>query len=319
MRNFHQFAIRFRVSRKKLLCLCIICMLAAASSLIFLRYKAKENLKRTHDIRAKIAQIPEDEKSDLKFFLRKLMFRSTFAYTLFGDKPMSFEDLIKEECVWKHYMRSFTSIDYGLDLFRYQRGWKVWKKYERLFPLKKFIFVQQEYPDSKQIPAQLGHVSVTLVHKDNFFAILKQYSQDFKKVIGKDFNPHELLNNAFRGKCLMSLAKRIKKHAALLGILLGYGRENAWYYYELDKLRSKMRKDPSCQEEFEAAQKQFKPFSNYNSDLQYPIWSPMFMCLPESKETKELRQKYLRQYKKICEIYRNGDFLEITLLKLTEE
>ena len=232
---------------------------------------------------------------------------------------MSFEDLIKEGCIWKHYMHYFTSIEHGLDLCRYQRGWKVWKKYEQFFPLKKFIFVQLEYPDSKHTPAYLGHVNVILVHKNNFFSILKRHSQDFKQVIGENFNPHEMLKNAFKGKSLSSLDKRIKRHSALLGILLGYGRENAWHFYELSKLRSKMRKDLSYREAFEVAQKRIAPFCNHNYDLQYPICFPMFMCLPESKETKELKQKYTRQHRKICEIYRSGDFLEITLLKLTEE
>ncbi|HWY34277.1 MAG TPA: hypothetical protein VNX68_06490, partial [Nitrosopumilaceae archaeon] len=164
--------------------------------------KAREKLKKLHDVRAKLALISEEEKGDLEFFFHRLMFRSTFVYTLFGDKPMSFEDLFKEECIWKHYMHAFTSIDYGLDLFALQRGWRVWKKYESFFPLKKFIFIQQEYPDSKHTPSPLGHSNVILIHKDNFLSTMKKYSDDFKKVLGDDFDPHEMLKDIRKSKSL---------------------------------------------------------------------------------------------------------------------
>ncbi len=233
---------------------------------------------------------------------------------------MSFEDFFKEECVWKHYMHAFIGIGYGLDLCAYQRGWKVWKKYETLFPLKKFLFIQQEYSDSKHTPAPLGHVAVILIHKNNFLSIVKKHSSDFKKILGENFNPHEFLKDINLSKYFF-FEKKIRRHFALFGILLGYGRENSWCFYELSKLRYKMERDPSLREEFEIAQTRFSsfPLKRPNFDLEYPISSPMFMCLPESKETKELKKKYCKQRKEICDKYQKGDFLEITLLKLTEE
>lgn len=216
-------------------------------------------------------------------------------------------------------MHAFVNIDYGLNLFAYQRGWKVWKKYESLFPLKKFIFIQQEPRDCKNTPAPLGYTTIILIHKDNFLSIMKKYSSDFKNVLGENFDFHQMLKQIYKSKHLF-FESTLKKHSGLLGILLGYGRENAWYYYELDKLRSKTLKNPSLRREFEAAQEKFIPFPlrRPNFDLEYPIYLPMFMCLPQSNETKELEKKYIKQRKEISNNYQTGDFLEITLLKLTE-
>jgi hypothetical protein len=55
-------------------------------------------------------------------------------------------------------------------------------------------------------------------------------------------------------------------------------------------------------------------------DYKHPllfVQLPHFVADLESDETKQLREKYLQQRRKICEIYRDGDFLEITLRRLT--
>lgn len=43
------------------------------------------------------------------------------------------------------------------------------------------------------------------------------------------------------------------------------------------------------------------------------------MCDPNSKETLDLKKKYSRQRIDIYKAYQKGDFLEVTLLKLTED
>jgi hypothetical protein len=48
------------------------------------------------------------------------------------------------------------------------------------------------------------------------------------------------------------------------------------------------------------------------------IHPPYFACDPDSAETKALREKYRKQRLEIYKEYQKGDFLEVTLKKLTE-
>ncbi len=243
------------------------------------------------------------------------MLDSTGIYVLFGDKPMCLDEFIRTDRIWKEYMYFFTNLYCGLDHCKYQRGWQVWEKYKHLFPLKKFILVQQEIYDF------VGHTTVSFVHKKNFLKVMDMYSQDFKKILGENFNPNDIIDCFANSKCI--LHKKIKRHSALLGMFLGYGRDNAWYFYNLSRLRKQSHKSAEAQKEFLRVQAQFIPFvtsrSNWNPDFGCLINLPMFMCDPNSEETRDLRQKYVKQRREIYKAYQKGDFLEITLLKLTEE
>jgi hypothetical protein len=44
----------------------------------------------------------------------------------------------------------------------------------------------------------------------------------------------------------------------------------------------------------------------------------MFLCDPKSQETLHLKRKYKAQRADMYKKYQEGDFLEVTLLKLTE-
>ncbi len=68
MTSFHKITPSFRIWNKKLIFLCVVSILTTVASVVFWKNKTKENFKKLHDIKAKLAQIPEDEKRDLEFF-----------------------------------------------------------------------------------------------------------------------------------------------------------------------------------------------------------------------------------------------------------
>jgi hypothetical protein len=313
MNCFHNFPTNLKLLKKKPLFLwtCCILIIAATLSVSFWNFKTREKLKKTYEVRLKLALISSNEKEELEYLFRYLMYHSSFVYVLFGDKPMSFESFIKTEDVWKYFMRNFTSFEPGLEFCKFQRGWAAWKKYKHLFPLKKFILVHQEEP------IFLGYMSIFFVHKKNLLKTMREHAEDFKDILGEGFNPEEILDCFYKN--VITMDKKLKRHPVLQGILLGYGKENAWNYYNLSKFRYKMSKDPSAYEEFRKAQEKFVPFSTHNYDLECPIYLPMFGCDPKSKETLNLKRKYKKQRADIYKKYQEGDFLEVTLLKLTEE
>lgn len=312
MNRFHDFLANLKLMKRKPFFLWVVCflILAPALSVTTSNFKTREKLKRIYVVRSKLALIPPDEKAELEYLFRHLMFHSHFAYVLFGDKPMSFDDFIRAEHVWKHFMHDFTSFERALELCKFQRGWAIWEKYRYLFPHKNFILIQQKAPNSPE------RTTIFFIHRENFLRMISEHNKDFGDILGQDFNPEEILSCFYSTEDTMD--KKLKRHPVLLGILLGYGSGNAWNYYNLNKLRSKVRKDPSLYKEFIMTQEKFIPFSVPNADLECPIYLPMFLCDPKSKETLCLKRKYKAQRADMYKKYQKGDFLEVTLLKLTE-
>jgi len=312
MSRFHVFLANLKLVKRKPFFLWAGCflILAAAVSITTWNFKTREKLKKIHEVRSKLALIPPDEKAELEYLFRHLMFHSPFVYVLFGDKPMSFDNFIRAEHVWKHFMRDFTRFERALEFCKFQKGWAIWEKYRHLFPQKKFILIQQKAPNSP------GRTTIFFIHRENFLRTISEHNKDFGDILGQDFNPEEILSSFY--STVDTMGKQLKRNPVLLGILLGYGRGNAWNYYNLSRLRSKVRKDPSFYQELIMTQEKFTAFSLPNQDLECPIYLPMFLCDPKSEETLHLKRKYKAQRADIYKKYQEGDFLEVTLLKLTE-
>ena len=124
----------------------------------------------------------------------------------------------------------------------------------------------------------------------------------------------------------------IKDNQMLWGILLGYGVHNAKLYYKRDKLEQFINSEilPKIPEKKPIPTKNFssieEEYEYLNSKLQLfgeHIYSPLlvrtlhFVADLEHSETKTLKKKYRDLRGKISAIYAKGDFLEITLSKLT--
>ncbi len=291
-----------------------ICLLIISTllNLALDQFKAKQNLKELHEIRSKLALIPQSERNDLEHLFRHLIFRSSFAYVLFGDKPMAFETLLSTQAIWRQYMHLYSRFEAGLNFFKYQRGWETWERYKHLFPIENFILVQQ---NDLRSPST---TSIFLINKQAFLSTISHHNQDFVKVLGKDVNPRKLMESFY--KKTNTFDENIKHHPALLGILLGYGKGNSWHYWQMGEFRKKTKKQHISISPPGQSRANFVPvFEEPNLDLGCPIFPPMFMCDPETIETKKLRKKYRQQRIAIYKEYQDKDFLEVTLLQLTKK
>ncbi|MBI3236478.1 MAG: hypothetical protein HYZ48_02040, partial [Chlamydiales bacterium] len=82
----------------------------------------------------------------LDSFFREILFFECFAYTLFGDKPVSVCEYDLE----------------NTELFCHtSKGYKIWKKYAALLPLSNFLFLF--YENSKK-----NFCELTLINKKAF-------------------------------------------------------------------------------------------------------------------------------------------------------
>lgn len=86
------------------------------------------------------------------------------------------------------------------------------------------LFKRDNYSDPENKTALVYFVNIL-----ETALTLRQYYTMFKEVVGSDFDPFEMAcdfknyNSPFWGK--------VNRHAALMGILLGFGERNAWAYH----------------------------------------------------------------------------------------
>lgn len=259
---------------------------------------------------------PQKDKEELEQLFQDLFNHDNFGYTLFGDKPVS----------WATY--STTVFDdqgfpsgRGIDSWN---KWNVWKKYAHSFPLKHYILI--EMPQ-----ARIGFKEVYFINKCCFIHKVNEHINLFQETFGEDITGAVLLEKIEKNHKLLCF---LSSQQTLIGILLGYGEHNAQlfdkrsqighfvYRREFPRIPIKMRKPAkgfsSLREEFNSYFSLLTPFgdSGYSPLL---VQSVFFVADHKHPETIALQKKYRKMRGEISAIYAKGNFLEITLSKLTEE
>lgn len=128
-------------------------------------------------------------------------------------------------------------------------------------------------------------------------------------------------------------ASNFFKRQSVLGILLGYGKENAEQFERLCTLKKwnpffgfSLRTTlltpsidfSSIDEELNYIEKNLtffltKEFSDFPTAYMIPLG---FRANQNSLETIRLKKRYKEEYRNIVRIYREGDFLEVTIKQL---
>lgn len=260
--------------------------------------------------------IPEKEKEALERLFRYLLNREHFIYTLFGEKPMS----------WTNYAITISDND-DIPLLqselKFRKRWQIWKKYEHLFPIKHYLLIDvfSDISDKHDI---------FFINKEYFINKINEHLDLFQEALGKNITGTTLLKKIEKDpKILLAF----DTHQMLLGILLGYGEHNARLYdkrhqisffvwkKDLPKIPIKI---PTPSAGFSSLQEEFKSYFSVLTLFGDPGYSPLligpvhFVADHKHPETIALKEKYRRLREEISAIYAKGDFLEITLSKLTE-
>ena len=132
----------------------------------------------------------------------------------------------------------------------------------------------------------------------------------------------------------MSFEQAVRGNEVLVGILYGYGRNNAQLYshrkvlgdflVQTETLPWKNREGSpdtsSIEEELNAIENKVVPFlpSLQNMSSLPSVFLPGFMADPDDPETIELVEKYKKQRKCIMEVLSREDFLETILTTFVE-
>lgn len=265
-------------------------MRCGATSLRFLDQEGTEH----------VLSLPLKDKKRLFCFVRLLFAEDNFAYTLLGSKPVS----------WACYKKPFPFVDFSVfcnSWKKYSRtlrlGWKTWLKYRHLFP--SVVFWEE---NSKR---HSGWVSILLINEQRFNDVVKNHRQDFQNVLQREITDGFQLLQEAKNRSLMS--EILQGHQALLGIVLGYGRDNSWGF-----LKGCEKRDPLgwvWDEKNEHKPGEIQACSTATDIESYlQIQSlPSFAGNPHSEESLALKKDYLLTQQKVIHYYKDKDFLEATL------
>lgn len=232
--------------------------------------------------------------------MRMLFAEDNFAYTLLGSKPVS----------WACYKKPFPFVDLSTfrdSLKKYHRtlrlGWETWSKFRHLFPSTSF-WVESSKCDP-------GRVSILIVNEERFNHVVNNNKQDFQDVLNREIaDGFQLLSEA-KDHSLMN--EVLEGHQALLGIVLGYGRDNSWEFLK----RSEKRDPLGCVWDEMNDQRSRGIRTRLGAiDIEGCLSlesCPTFAGNPNSEESLLLKRDYLLTKQKVINYYKDKDFLEATL------
>jgi hypothetical protein len=236
---------------------------------------------------SKLSQIPEGDRARIEKLLSYLVWDETFAYVLFGNKPMSVcnQDKIRSP----YYLEIDPSPVYELESL-----WETWKKYAHLFPMNEFLFLTE---------GNEKYFEVYLLNKSNCLKAIENNLVLFQERTGCNLNAFEMFDYIVTHAGNDLYKNSLSKSQGLYGILLGFGAENSFgfeNYYSV-------KREPSLN-------------STAHIDTQDPVLPPIpFFASFSAEETKKLIADYQQQRRKILKIYSNKDFLETTINQLTKQ
>jgi len=254
-------------------------------------------------------------------FFQYMLLESGGAYTLFGDKPVTLEDIsypndddlkklkqCREEILKKNPNFKFRTIEKTLN-----NDWKMSKDYLSALKMDNFIFIEV-FPDHFFPRESL----IVFINIEKTALTLQKYYSEFSRELQMDFDP---LKTVYEIKDPTSkFWQGVWKKPFLLGLLLGYGYENSrlcsWCIQHNDSTCPEIKSFITFLHEKAYGADTNDPLIKYPIKLDgKPFRLPIFAC--HDKETSQaLIEKYKRQRKEILRIYKNKDFLQVILSKL---
>lgn len=257
-----------------------------------------------------VQTLPKEEKTLLDNYLRLLIRDSFSGYVLYGEKPISIESLT---------YHSSALFDQDVEDLLMQKGIELWQSF-RISPKDKhYSFVAFDVK-------KWGYHHLVCINHKAFLRVVNENLSLFRYVLGPTLSAEDLLNEVLSTPDQFYTI--LKHDNVLLGILLGYGKQNALLVSRKEFIAENPVQFPfvskkhifpsigfaSSEEEYEALKKttvvsrQLKSF-----DL---CKIPYFGCDPSSAESQELLTTYEKNRTEILRAVQAEDFLEKTLCKL---
>ena len=186
--------------------------------------------------------------------------------------------------------------------YNLSEAWKKWEQINHRFPMKRFMLFKQE---ERIDPHVFFMVFVDILKTA---AVIQDNYEAFHKAMGFDFHPLELTLQMNQKDSVFW--KNINSY--LYGLLFGFGKTNSqlfhWKHFDHPKSCDEFCKniEPSFSNE------QLRGHIKFTIDN---FQTPSFMSF---NEIDPIINIYKEERKMIKEIYKDNDFLDLTLQRLTE-
>lgn len=215
-----------------------------------------------------------EEKIRIERILKYFLLEEQFAYTLFGSKPMSMS------VIYKTY---FTKQAGEPPLLS---DWDCWKRLDLGLKTKNYSWVAED----------LGYCfQIFLINRNAVCNIIKENLRLFQKRLSSQLDEKIILEEFLKNPRIL------RQHHDLLGIILGFGTENAVAFNALNCCKIFLYKIPTN-------------FNSKHGEELFFIRKLNFMVFDQSSfENRMLKKRYTQDQVKIKEVYEKGDFLEISL------
>jgi hypothetical protein len=250
--------------------------------------------------------LSKEEKKWMSQFFNELLFVEGGVYTLLGSKPMTripLTNFTEEEK--KQYFLSLSKNEQSeaqyLDSYTLPMHWNKWKEISNRFPLKRYLLIEKTDEENEKHLYFINILHAAIAIQENYTA--------FRNVVPFDFNPLEAILEIEDEHS--PFWKAIEGNALLSGLLLGYGKVNAYAFQwqnnmastkVMQLLNSLQRKDG---DDAFLGKVQFSP-SHFDT--------PSYICFENDFET---RNQYRKERKAIKKLYKGKEFLTYTLEILT--
>jgi hypothetical protein len=282
--------------KKKLLIFCGVLLVVGLSYMLYMRnYYNVVSSEEIVAVREKLKILSPQERQDLAFFVDEILF-SQYSYTLVGYKPMSISVItIQETEDLQPWMRESFKSPRSQTL---RQGYLVWEKCQSLFPLKKHILINYSFMGK-------GRREIVLICPTLCKTTIQEHLDDFQEILGKGCTSEEVFEILTHPE--HEDFYTIVNHNRLFGILLGFGRNNA-YLYEHNRggaSRSDVGHLRSLPDPLQAFSKEW-PWLEARR-------APNFACDPSTEETQQLKKHYQKARTIVRWTYFFRNDLEVTL------
>ena len=300
------------------------CLVAIGT--VFALYLAWGRLE--HNALSPIDAIAKEDRKLLEPLCAELLRYTGSGYTLFGDKPVS-------------------AIDIPLSPLGGTSSFPT--KYVhacfRLFPKYKAVLCGEKYHIS--IDQNEQFYFVYLINKPAFIAAVEKNLKVFQEVLGDGVTPDGLLKDICDGR---PYEEALRNNEVLMGILYGFGLNNARLYCRREYIRRQLNAPPwtcrcnrpfektdplgsstvlsdtiptppfaTIQEELESIERKTLRISSLlDLDILPAALLPGFIADPDDQETVALIEKYRQQRRLIAQVLSSENFFEVTLTKFME-
>lgn len=256
-------------------------------------------------------KISPQEREWLTQFFNDIMLLNHGIYTLLGShKPMTFiavgnysEEEMKD--VYNSYSEEKKkeqgfSID-TLEGYTLSSAWEKWELISHRFPMKKYMLFKIEDED----PHLFFIVFLDIIKTA---AVIQENYEDFQKAMGFDFHPIELTLQMNQKDSVFW--KTLNSYH--YGLLFGYGKMNSqifhWKHFDHPQ---------SCDKFFNNIDPEGSS-SQLKGKIKFTIDNFQIPSFKVFSDIEPMVNIYNEERKMIKKIYKDGEFLDLTLQKLIE-